>query len=401
MLPRILTQADYACAESLVSTPAYEGRGLEFKERLHDLKDDKGSNEAIYDVIAFANSDGGDLIFGVAEVNEAATKLLGIPQADIKNFRDTLFARLSSGVEPPLPAPEDKVIPVPGTSSCVYVLRIPPSAIGPHRDRKTSLFYERNARGKNPMDMQAIRRAILQQSVAFEEFERFRTQRVRLLSKDRHDGKGSLGVYPVACLHIAPTRALTKYSRRFVDFSTFRPDQNVSLPDGIASDEGYYCSEGFRRIAIPTSETGGTITQIFRDGTIEIATGGKLWKRGSSTFRLLVESDLVGLIDCGYEHLKMLHEHLGVMPCLAGVSFWGLKDSTLGVFNGGLLHALGASTDELFCHEVSIETMPTSAFDLGQVLSKSLDALYNVFDLPSSRLPVTADAWTKMAQRGG
>ncbi len=59
---------DQACAENWP-----ESQTLEFKRQL-PAKDDSGRVEFLKDVSALANAEGGDLVFGIAEVNAKASR---------------------------------------------------------------------------------------------------------------------------------------------------------------------------------------------------------------------------------------------------------------------------------------------------------------------------------------
>ena len=102
-------QIDASVLDRLRDDSVCEGRHLEFKEKLPgQLTEDK--KEFLADVTAFANTGGGDLLYGVREKRDAGDKPTGeiqdIPGLADLNFdaeRTRLENILLNGVEPRLP----------------------------------------------------------------------------------------------------------------------------------------------------------------------------------------------------------------------------------------------------------------------------------------------------------
>lgn len=66
MIDRTLTDITRDDIEALVRYGRSEGRTLDFKEAF-PAADHKGTRDFLADVTAFANTDGGDIVIGVAE----------------------------------------------------------------------------------------------------------------------------------------------------------------------------------------------------------------------------------------------------------------------------------------------------------------------------------------------
>ena len=71
--------------EALAANNVPEGRTLEYKSELPGPKDDD-KREFLYDVTSLANTDGGDLIFGVDTKGGVATAVPGAPLVDTLDF---------------------------------------------------------------------------------------------------------------------------------------------------------------------------------------------------------------------------------------------------------------------------------------------------------------------------
>lgn len=79
MLPPLFENIDQRTIGQLIADGVAETQRLEYKEQLPGTTS-RDKTEFLADVAAFANSSGGDLIFGVAERRDADGKPTGIPE---------------------------------------------------------------------------------------------------------------------------------------------------------------------------------------------------------------------------------------------------------------------------------------------------------------------------------
>src|ERR1700722_14955352 len=76
-----------------------ESQTLDFKRELPG-KDSRGRNEFLKDACALANADGGDLVYGIAELDGAANAPPPISNESIDSLRARLLQILDAGLEP-------------------------------------------------------------------------------------------------------------------------------------------------------------------------------------------------------------------------------------------------------------------------------------------------------------
>lgn len=149
-----LSEINAARLESLRENLVAESRTLDYKERLPENEDDK--KDLLQDVTAFANSAGGDLIYGVRERREN-DKATGEPEAIVglslaAETLDQATLRIENmlldGIEPRVPG--TRVLPIRrgGDPPCLLV-RVPRSPLGPHMVtyRGARRFYGRGTPG--------------------------------------------------------------------------------------------------------------------------------------------------------------------------------------------------------------------------------------------------------------
>lgn len=158
MIPRArldaVTEADL---QDLIDHGVRESRTLDYKRDWPAGRDARA--ELAKDVCAFANSLGGDLVFGMREEGSAAAGIVPLQFANLdaelltltNALRDLLEPRVSGGLH---------AHPVPlANGGHVVVLRVAPSPGAPHRVTKDNHFYARTSVGKEPMDIHGIRNA--------------------------------------------------------------------------------------------------------------------------------------------------------------------------------------------------------------------------------------------------
>lgn len=149
-----------------------ESLTLEYKASLKHNKDSE-KKELLYDISAFANTQGGEIIFGVKEKRDEAGKSTGLIDTicGIKNlnFDDTVKKienLVRDGIEPRLNRLDWKEIKI-GTESSVIILRVERSLNSPHMVKISgdqgfyTRFYARNNAGKNPMSYDEIKQSFL------------------------------------------------------------------------------------------------------------------------------------------------------------------------------------------------------------------------------------------------
>ena len=162
-----LNRVDAATLDALVANSVGEGRQLEYKERLPGDRDPE-KLEFLRDVASFANTAGGDIIYGMRARRDADGKpmdeleIVGIPELNPDSVKLRLENMLRDGIAPRLPPVEFHKIVRPEGHPCL-LLRVPRSWIAPHMVtfKADPRFYARNSGGKYPLDVVGIREAFL------------------------------------------------------------------------------------------------------------------------------------------------------------------------------------------------------------------------------------------------
>lgn len=207
-LPNDLSSITQAHIEQLVTDQTREGPHLDFKRDLPIAWNDAAKHEFLADTTAFANSGGGDLVFGVDEDGQAqASKVM--PQVisnvdqEIRRLQDFLL----NLAEPRLPGVKVHAVQVSvvGNDGYVIVVRIPQSWAGPHRVKTNQHFFIRDGLRKRQLDVPEIRSLFLRTENQTQKVKDFRTDRLGQILSGNAPQRLVDG--PVLVAHLVPTQA--------------------------------------------------------------------------------------------------------------------------------------------------------------------------------------------------
>jgi len=202
---------------ALVNDQHAERRTVEYKRELPG-GGDEARREFLADVSSFANAGGGDLLYGVDEVDGipvAIAPLSIIPDRERAKWEQVI----RNGIEPRLPGVIVREIEVDGGH--VLLLRIPRSWVGPHAVTYKGgfRFYARTSAGKYPLDVGELRSAFFNASGLADQVRDFRTNRI---------GQIMAGEEPL------PLVSGARIVVHLIPFDAFGPSQDLNLnaPEG-------------------------------------------------------------------------------------------------------------------------------------------------------------------------
>lgn len=310
-LPRDLSTTSTDDIQALVTARTAEGAYLEFKRDL-PRPDGAGRHEFLADVSAFANSSGGDLVYGIDEDGEGRAIAIvaqpGNPDDEARRLQDVLL----NGIESRVPGLQVQAVIV--TGGFVVVVRVPQSWAGPHRVKTNQHFFIRESGRKRQLDVPEVRGLFLRSENQAQRVRDFRTERIgKLIS-----GEGPHRLVPGALLigHFVPTQAALgtvqvdpipyMQQRALPVLSTTVPFSRVNADGALA-------------VRNPRPEGTHGYSQLFRNGYFETV---KVYPYGNGA--------RVGLGSLAYEEqfiavlrlLRAEYVHLGIgteMTCMLSI----------------------------------------------------------------------------------
>lgn len=253
----VITEEDIV---ALIDNEVPEGRSIEYKRDLPaDTKEAKA--ELLADISSFANTAGGDSIFGLEESNGVPTALPGVEVKDPDGLGLRFENMCRDNIEPRIHGLQVRPVPLASGKHAV-VVRISQSWQAPHRHRQTGVFPARNSRGKYPMDVSELRAAFVNGANLVTRVRAFRDDRTKLIESRRTPKPLIEGIR--ICMHLVPIESV--FTERRLDLNSrhdllyeFRPMGHFSGMSASVNIDG--------AVAYTGAET--AYTQLFRSGQVE------------------------------------------------------------------------------------------------------------------------------------
>lgn len=163
--------------KSLIDDEIPEGKGIEYKVQLPG-RTDKDKKEFLADLSSFANTAGGDIIYGIKEEGGKPVSIQGFLSFDFDETKLWAEDLIRSGLKPRLFSAQFAEIKT--ESGSVLLIRIPRSWNCPHvLDFKNRWrFYGRNSAGKFPLEIDDVRSMFIEKETFQQKLDTFRYDRI-------------------------------------------------------------------------------------------------------------------------------------------------------------------------------------------------------------------------------
>jgi len=240
-----------------------EIKSLDFK-RIIKIDNDSEKEEFLADISSFANSVGGNTIYGIEEENGLATNLCGFKTNNIDSLILKIENLLRDSIKPRINNIGIKSLKL-ENNDFILLIRIPKSWNSPHMiDFKgKTKFYARNSAGKYKMDVDEIRTSFSLSESITEKIKSFRRERLSIIES---------GETPIILknkakivLHMIPFNSIGKSENYDLSF-LINQETRKPLRTIIAESINYnYNVDGL----ILHDPNNFSYTQIFRQGMIE------------------------------------------------------------------------------------------------------------------------------------
>lgn len=378
MLPLSLDKIDEAFLLELCEEGCPESQTLEFKRELPG-KQDQDKHEVCKDVVALANAEGGDLVYGIEEKDGVAYKIASISIEDADAAERRMRQVLDAGIEPKIHGLRIQQISV--SEGYVLILRVPASYDGPHcirtdkNSKQQRRFVMRNGTMVSDMSYDQIRGAFDRTATLAEQARRFIATRRELIVQGETPVPLMLG--PQLVVHLLPIVGLA--GRMTLDL---KPIYERSWTDFIRGWGGSDCVYNLDGLVVHSGGRGDVshccCNQIFRTGTFE---GVKLGGSVQGDQKPILGSSRMS--EFFYSSAKMFIEKVKSWgfsgPALLGFSILNVKGYELWVGGGynPYIRPVMADRQHLVPSEVWIDDIDT--VDIDSVIRPLLDTLWQAF----------------------
>ena len=348
--------------QHLVEERIPESKGIEYKQSIQFVTDDQ-KRELLSDLTAFANTDGGDVVFGIAEADGSAGELVGLKNLNADDAIGKIENLLRDFVQPRIIGVQMKVVAL-GSGTHALIVRIPRSFSAPHmvNHRGVSRFCGRNSNGKYDLDVHELRLAFNVGETYAERLRSFRLDRInRLVSGE---SPVPLSGKHLIVLHILPLDAVRREGRLQTE-ELNKANEDYRLKPMNCS--GWGPAFNFDGLVVKSGNGMGktdSYVQLFRKGHIEIVESQLLEPR-----QLVHDGPKAKIIPSNYWEKKILEAFPGYLKALDSIGIPLPYSLSLSLLNVRGFHLyLGSSHmvhydvslinhDHLLTEEVLMESM--------------------------------------------
>jgi hypothetical protein len=381
MLPADLVAITPADIARLIDDAVPEDRTLDYKEGLPGSSDSE-RKEFLADVSAMANTAGGHLLFGIAELRDSGGRPTGSPasapgvpvNADAEILK--LENAIRDGIAPRIPAIQFRAIPG-FANGPVLILRVGQSWIGPHMVtyKSVSRFYTRTNAGKVPMDVREIRSAFVRGHELATRVSDFRNNRLSKLLAGELAFRVPAG--PKTVLHIVPVSAFDPGEA--VDPRSVREQQAGMQPICCRGWSQRYNLDGFATYSPRRDGFVDSYVQVFRSGALE-AVEATIMTDGER--QLMPPAEWEGYMMTAIERFVPLVAKLGGhLPLTIMATLVGVRGVQFVVDRRLRMAPSELDRDVVLLPDVVIED---ATQDLGPVVRPIFDSLWQAADIEGS-----------------
>lgn len=349
-----------------------ESRTLDFKRDLIGPAD-AAKLEFVKDISALANTDGGDILFGVDEVGGLIADIPGVELPDVDGELLRLQQAILHGISPRPFGIDMHAVPL-ANGRHVLVVRVPKSWSGPHMVVRSGFnrIMGRHLAGNEVMSIDELRNAFARSEGTADRIRAFRDSRIQALATRRPRNGG--GANSLLLVHVVPFQSLLPGA--VIDVSVMNAEPNryrLPLLSSNSTDTRFN-SEGFRAVAMRGNpERESAYSQLYRNGAVELAL--QEFVRPDEN-PLKVHPHVLGpcIAKTIPKLLTLLHELFGIQPpvsiCVSFLNCLGTYTESDGWFSLGPV-----DSDRVIAPDVIVQDFSREA--VIRALRPPIDVLWN------------------------
>lgn len=375
MIAKPLSAISEADLRRLIDEKVPESKQIEYKRELPE-GGDKGTVNFLRAVTAFANTQGGELIYGIHAIDGIPVELipLTMPSGDQALQRFESLCR--DGVQPRLTGVQYKFVLLEGGGS-VLVVRIPKSWSAPHRVSagNHAHFYGRNSAGAYQLDVAELRQAFTLSDTVIERIRSFRANRLLALSSNEASIRLKEGALIV--LHLIPLQAITSDFQ--IDIASDSHTLRSIRPLGASGWNHRINLDGRLNFRNASEGESYGYAQLFRNGIIETVAVEELWDGKKIIASQAYEEYIIEALQSYFPALS----DLGIStPAYVFLSLLGVKDYAFAVNPRKLWRENHqAERDNVLLPEIVVEQWSDSP---ELIMRPAFDMVWNAFGLARS-----------------
>ena len=385
-----LSKIELKQINELVNDKERENLYLDYKENLPDFKIEQSKRDFLHDITAFANANGGDIIYGIKDKKDTKGLATAIPEKivglDSSINSDQMQRRIEdiaiTNIDPPLRGLLFRWIDY--KTEKILILRIPKSWAKPHavQYKHDIRIYIRTASGKKPLEYREMKHMIIESSTMIDRIKNFRNERLNLLK----EGKLHLHLAPsLAVIHMVPFASFEQIDTYSVQFLEEKINNLSCFPLGYRGiGNTRYNFDGFLALGELGRYNKKKITSYllaFRNAIIESACNAITNKYDSAYAFPVIE--LEKFLICAYKQYLDFYKSINLpLPLIVFISILGTQNKYIvfdDIRHGGESGPI--DRPELLMQEIIVESYDTKPKD---VLKPAFDTIWNAADMSRS-----------------
>ena len=366
-----IEQIDQDDLKRLIDDEVYENTNIDYKSQLEFTT--VGKNDLLATCSAMANTNGGDILYGITEKRDDQGQPMGLPESIegiVMDNWDKIKLRIeqiiTDYIQPHIQGIEINHIQCINPDRYVVVVRIPPSLYSPHMTfmDKCTRFYRRNSAGNQIMDVNEIGRAFLKTAELYDKAKAFRDERIKGIHGDVLLRPVVLNGGAKIFIHVVPL-----YNQVIVDFTVKENDKLCLLPLGTSGCDRRMNIDG--RLCFDISGNGCSYAQLFRDGKIEYCYNKPLSSQEHYLSAKYYEDRIILCVKDAIQY----YANLGIsFPIIVYVSLLGVRDYRIKTSDNIFDPKFTFERDELYLPEILIEN---NTQDIVTLVKYPFDVLWN------------------------
>ncbi|MFH7325275.1 helix-turn-helix domain-containing protein [Desulfurivibrio sp. C05AmB] len=321
-------------------------------------------------VSSFANSSGGDIVYGIQEAEGKPVSANGVNVKNIDQEKLRLEQLIRNGIEPSIPNVQIHTIHI-AEDRYIVVIRPHKSWSSPHRVSLNdhSKFYGRNSAGRYPFDVGELKTAFLLTENISNRIRNFKAERITAVYSNSTP-------YPLkngarVMMHFIP---LSSFSQQdFLSIDECRTQQTNLRPLGGSGWNSRINLDGFLNYSGGVDGSCEAYTQLYRTGVIETVCTIEPWNDQLIIPSTWIEEQILSTFPM---YLRS-YEALSVeTPFFVFLTFIGVKEYNFAVKYSPFRQTNTVDLDLIQLPEIIIETYDTEA---QTILRPLFDMVWNAW----------------------
>jgi hypothetical protein len=353
----------------LVVNKISEGTTIEFKANLN-ISSDNDKKEFLADISSFANTNGGDIIYGIKAIEGKAVEVSGFNCMSSDRILLQLESLMRDGLSPRIEGIDFLTLGL-YNDYLTLLIRIPRSHSAPHQVtlKGHDKYYARGKAGKYQMDREQLKNAFLKNDAIIDKIENYVQNRIIDITSE---------VMPIKfektakiAIHLVPEQSLTD---NFV-FDVTKISKIREINGGSTTPS--YDIHGWLTYSKAPSPNSNNYLRVFRNGIIE-AVNGELFYPYQGHLRIPIAKGYnyeLFIVEAIESYLRFYKDRNIRLPIYLFISFIGMTGYYIA--SEVLRYPFGIKT--LQQHNINLHRMVIQSYnqDVPLLLKSGFDVIWN------------------------